>query len=122
MENTDCNVCGKDDDEKGVIYIIGRTVGLSDFGMRKFCQAARTLANEGWTVINPANLPHDLPVERRLPICFAMIEAADAVYALDDWANHELPIVEYRYAALLNKKLLCEYEDTGHGGPKTVTA
>jgi hypothetical protein len=48
--------------------------------------------------MNPAILPEGFPWESYMPICYAMIDACDAVYMLDNWRESVGARLEYDYA------------------------
>lgn len=52
----------------------------------------------GNIVLNPARLPKGLDEDRYLPICLAMIDAADAVQFLPGWEKSAGARVEEAYA------------------------
>lgn len=86
-------------------YIAGKMSGLPDLGRAKFNAAARFLRSKGHIVLNPAELPDGMPREKYLPICLAMVSAADAVLALSDWEYSEGAKVEVRFARYQGKQL-----------------
>ena len=69
--------------------------------------AARLLRTCGHTVLNPAVLPQ-LPEDKYLPICTAMIDAADAIYLLDGWSKSLGARCERLYAKRQGKLELTE--------------
>lgn len=88
-----------------VVYISGKITGDPDF-RRKFADAAKRVRVLGGVPLNPADLPGGMPREKYLPICLAMIDAADAVLLLDDWKTSQGAKIEERYAAYQNKTLI----------------
>ena len=92
----------------GVVYIAGKMTGLPDLGKEKFNDAAKMLRDEGHIVLNPAELPDGMPSERYLPLCLAMVNAADTVYALDNWKNSNGARIEVRYARYQGKNVVME--------------
>ena len=60
-----------------IIYIAGKMRGLPDLGKAEFDAAAERLREEGHIVLNPAGLPVGMPIDRYMPICLAMVNAAD---------------------------------------------
>ena len=66
-----------------IIYIAGPMTGLPAYNRDAFMDAARLLTEAGHTALNPAMLPTTLPDHAYMPICTAMIDAADAIYMLD---------------------------------------
>lgn len=63
------------------IYIAGPMKGDPNY-KTKFDAAESYLAWKGWTVLNPAVLPQGLKPHAYMPICLAMLNAADAICAL----------------------------------------
>lgn len=78
------------------IYIAGKISGDPEY-KDKFMKAEEYLTKtKGYEVVlNPSKLPEGLTYEDYFPICFAMIDAAKAVYMMLGWeesrgANREL--------------------------------
>lgn len=85
-----------------VIYIAGPIAG--DPGYRaKFYEAEARLRTWGWTVLNPACLPEGLKQADYMPICLAMVNAADAVLYLDREAKSKGAFVELKFAEYQGK-------------------
>ena len=93
-----------------IIYIAGRMTGLPDLGKASFDAAAEKLRGEGHIVLNPADLPVGMPVDRYMPICLAMVNAADAVYMLKGWGSSPGAILERMYAGYQGKQIIQERE------------
>lgn len=91
-----------------IIYIAGKMRGLPDFGRAKFDAAAEKLRREGNVVLNPADLPVGMPIDRYMPICLAMASAADAVYMLKGWETSPGATVERMYADYQGKQIFYE--------------
>lgn len=85
-----------------IAYIAGKMKGDENY-KRKFDLAEEKLKNEGWTVLNPAVLPQGLNPRDYMPICFAMIEAADCLVVLDDWQESTGARLERDYAMYQGK-------------------
>ena len=85
------------------VYIAGPMTGLPDYNVAAFYAAELELKKRGYTVLNPATLPRDLPDNKYLPICMAMIEASDAVYMLPGWNRSQGATAEYWYAVRQGK-------------------
>lgn len=66
------------------IYLAGKITGDPNY-REKFKAKAEELRNQGYIVMNPAVLPDGFEYEDYLQICFAMIDACDTVYFLDDY-------------------------------------
>lgn len=81
-----------------VIYISGKMTGLPDLGRGKFFDAEKKLREKGFAVLNPASLSEDMPRERYMPICLAMVAQADYVLVLDDWVDSIGAALEVAYA------------------------
>ncbi len=93
------------------IYIAGKMTGLPDLGAEKFNAAAERLKSGGYIVLNPASLPAGLSPNVYMPICIAMIEAADCVYALNNWHDSPGAKLEILYATYQHKKVLYEPDE-----------
>jgi len=91
-----------------IIYIAGPMSGYPNFNHEAFYRAETDLRASGHIVINPAKLPKGLPDQAFLPICMAMIEAADAVFFLRNWQHSEGAKAEYYYAKRQRKDLFFE--------------
>lgn len=92
-----------------IVFISGRMDGLPDYGRKSFEEAEARLKRMGHHVLNPARLPIGMPKEKYMPICFSMIDQADAVYMLkgfnDSWGSK----IEQEYAAYQRKKIVYEF-------------
>ena len=73
--------------------------------IQKFSDAALWLVKQGYTVMNPAILPHGFSQEEYLHICKAMIDCCDAVIFLHDWETSPGSNVEHEYAIEKHKSL-----------------
>ena len=98
-----------------ILYIAGKMTGLPDLGRHKFADVEERLKRKGHVVLNPCTVPVGLPKNRYLPICLAMIDAADGVYMMDNWETSPGARVEMEYASYQGKEILFEKEDTVHG-------
>ena len=92
-----------------IIYIAGKMTGLPDLGRGAFMEAASALEKSGHTVINPAVLPTVLKRNSYMPICLAMLNAADAIFLLPGWEDSPGARLEHDYAVYHGKKVC------GHG-------
>lgn len=86
---------------KTIIYIAGPIKGLKNGNKAAFAEAAERLRNMGFVVLNPAALPEGMPVDHYMPICLAMVQAADVICMLPGWhssagANIELDYAKYQ--------------------------
>ena len=96
------------------VYIIGPMTGWPDRNCQAFMEAEeliRRAARRGdiesdVVVLNPARLPAGLPEEKYMPICMAMLEAADAFYCLPDWDASDGACAEYYFARKQGKREL----------------
>ena len=87
-----------------IVYLAGPMAGLPDKGREAFKAAEELLSKRGFTVLNPACLPDGLRPDAYMPICFAMIDAADMLCMLDGWEDSKGAQLEYSYAAYQGKK------------------
>ena len=94
-----------------VIYISGPMTGIEGFNHGRFNAAEAYLVTKGWTVLNPACLPSDMPDDRYMPICVAMLETADAVVMLRGWQNSQGASLEHLYAERQKKEIYYHLED-----------
>lgn len=105
-----------------IYYIAGPMTGMPDYNRPAFHRAAAGLRAKGHTVINPALLPTELGDKAYLPICTAMIDAADAVYLLDGWQSSMGAVAEQNYALRQGKKLRYELSDPAQDARTEETA
>lgn len=80
------------------IYIAGKMTGLPDKGRNLFAMADQIMSDFGWNVLNPAKLPDGLPTDKYMPICMAMINAADMLFLLPGWETSPGAQLEAKYA------------------------
>ena len=92
-----------------IVYIAGRISGNEKY-KEQFYEAENLLREQGFLTINPACLPDDLPPDRYMPICLAMVQAADAVYMLDGWERSAGAQIERSYALYQGKQIYYESE------------
>lgn len=85
-----------------VIYIAGRIKGNPNFQV-EFDAAESYCSWKGWTVLNPTCLPDDMSAEKYMPICLAMLNAADAVVLLNGWEASPGANLEADFARYQNK-------------------
>lgn len=97
---------------KQAVYIAGKMTGLPDLNRKAFMDAEQYLEGLGFVVLNPARLPDGLPPDRYMPLCIAMVQAADFVFMLTGWELSPGAIVERQYAMYQKKTILYETEGT----------
>lgn len=92
-----------------IVYIAGPMTGLPEHNRPAFYAAAAKLnAIPYVTALNPAVLPGSLPDKAYMPICTAMLEAADAIYMLTGWEKSVGARCERLYAKRQRKIILDE--------------
>lgn len=93
------------------IYISGAITGTYDY-MERFAKAEKELAEQGYSVVNPAKvnaqLPRDTDYEDYMKMSFCMLSMCDSIYMLRGWrkscgANRELG-----YAMAKDKTIIFE--------------
>lgn len=88
------------------IYISGAMRSCMSTYRQKFARAQKMLEEEGHIVINPAVLPVGLDMDRYMPICLSMIDAADAIFLFNNWQNSKGALLEKAYAEYQGKEIL----------------
>lgn len=68
------------------IYLAGKITGDRDY-RAKFAAAAEKITAQGHIVLNPAELPEGMQQQDYMRICIAMMDCAEAVAFLPDWAE-----------------------------------
>ncbi len=91
-----------------IIYLSGAMASCKDTYRQKFAKMQKALEGEGYTVINPAVLPDGLDHKSYMPICLAMLDAADAIYMFNDWYNSNGALLEKAYAEYQGKIVICD--------------
>ena len=89
------------------IYVAGKITGLDNY-KEKFAEAASYLEGEGHNVMNPAILPKGFEHHEYMKICYAMIDACDAICLLDNWKDSLGATMEHDYACSLYKLILTQ--------------
>ena len=89
-----------------VIYIAGPMAGIKSLNKAAFAEAADALRKIGYVVLNPAVLPDNMPHDRYMPICIAMVEAADMVCALPGHENSAGASIEVAFAKYQDKPIV----------------
>ena len=98
-------------------YISGSITGTDDF-MERFAKAEKGLAEQGYSVVNPAKvnaqLPEDTNYEEYMKMSFCMLDMCDAIYMLDGWEESRGANRKYGYAIAKDKKVIFEREGDLH--------
>lgn len=93
------------------IYIAGKMSGETDYGRAEFNETEKRLTEQGYIVLNPASLPIGLPEKAYMPICLAMLDAADGIYMLEGWEYSFGANLELDYALYQGKKVYYETDE-----------
>lgn len=86
-------------------YIAGKITGDPNYH-RKFNIGQQALECEGFTVLNPADLPEGMRPADYMKICFAMIDVADVVAFLPDWYQSRGARLENDYCQYTGKQTM----------------
>lgn len=93
------------------IYISGAITGTNDY-MKRFKEAEEKLIEQGYDVINPAEINSHLPVNTTwddyMKMSLVMLSMCDAIFMLKKWRESKGACIEYGYA--LEKGLNVEFE------------
>ncbi|WP_347253481.1 DUF4406 domain-containing protein [Leminorella grimontii] len=92
-----------------VIFISGPMTGLPEFNRPAFNEAATTLRNRSFIVLNPAIFPDGLTHDQYLAMSLSMLDQADAIYLLKGWEKSKGAVMEFDRAK--QRDLLFMYED-----------
>lgn len=90
-----------------IIYIAGRIKDDPDYKI-KFHAAEEYLKEMGHKVLNPASLPLGLPEEAYMPICLAMLNAAEAIFMLEGAEQSDGAMLERNFAIYQNKVIILD--------------
>ena len=93
------------------VYIAGKITGDPNY-REKFERAKTALEDKGYTVLNPSVLPGGMTPADYMRICFAMIDCADLVIFLYDWASSKGAQLERQYCRYIGKPI---YQEGGGG-------
>ena len=93
------------------IYISGAITGTDDY-MERFAKAEKELTEQGYSVVNPANvnaqLPEDTTYEEYMKMCFCMLDICEAIFMIQGWSKSCGSNREYWYAMGNCKTIICE--------------
>ena len=87
------------------VYIAGKISGDREY-WDKFKWAEEDLEGEGFTVINPAELPEGLRPADYMRICFAMMDSADIVAFLPDYEQSRGAQIEWAWCQYVGKQTM----------------
>lgn len=90
------------EEAKKVVYILGPITGIERY-WEAFEAAEDELCALGYIPLSPSRLPYNLSNEQRMRICFAMIDAADAILLLRDWYRSTSSSLERDYCYFTDK-------------------
>lgn len=91
--------------EKRIAYIAGPITGVANY-WEPFQKLENQLRREGWIALNPTVLPGGMAYEAYMPICLAMVEAADTLFALPGAEKSCGALAEIAFARAMNKKIV----------------
>ncbi len=87
------------------VYIAGKITGDPQYWY-KFRQAQEGLEGQGFTVINPAELPEGMAASDYMRICFSMMDSADMVAFLPDYARSRGARLEFEWCQYVDKQTM----------------
>lgn len=86
-------------------YIAGKITGDEHY-REKFRRAEERLQKEGFTVLNPAAMPEGMQPADYMRICIAMIDSADVVAFLPDYASSRGARLEWAWCQYTGKQTM----------------
>ena len=86
-------------------YIAGKISGDSTY-REKFKTAEQALSNQGFVVLNPADLPEGMNPADYMRICSAMMESADVVAFLPDYGQSRGAQLEWSWCQYTGKQTM----------------
>ena len=81
-----------------IVYLSGPMRGYNDFNYSEFCDAEETWAEQGWSVLNPANNESGLNRYDLMRLDIKQILNSDAIAMLEGWEGSDGAITEHRIA------------------------
>lgn len=90
---------------KKIVYIAGPITGVDKY-WEAFEEMEDELSALGYIPLSPSRLPSGMSNNRYTRICFAMIDAADAVIFLPGWESSAGATLEREYC-FYTGKLIC---------------
>lgn len=93
------------------IYIAGKITGNPHY-KSQFRATEEALRREGYTVLNPADLPEGMKPGDYMRICFAMLDSADIVFFQSEWEESEGARLEFGYAKYIRKHIIAMNADS----------
>ena len=94
-----------------VVYIAGPlradTEDKEKENKAAFMNAEIKLFGAGYAPLNPVRFLDGIPDERCLPVCMAMLQAADVVVMLNGWPYSEGAKAEFYFALRQGKEVIC---------------
>lgn len=96
------------------IYISGKITGDRRY-KAKFREVEKKLAAAGHIVLNPATEPEGLRPVDYMRLCFAMMEAADAVLFMQDYQDSRGTMLEWAWCQYVGKQTCFDLAAFGGG-------